>query len=151
MRQPEKAEPLWREHAAFRRDEAGADSQLYTLVLAALGANLLHQQKPADAEPILHESLLIREKSEPDAWTTFNTQSMLGGSLLGQKNYADAEPLLLAGYEGMKEREAKIPPQGKPRLTEALERLVQLYDAWGKPDQGAEWRGRLEETKAEAK
>lgn len=43
----------------------------------------------------------------------------------------------------MNEREAKIPAQGKPRLTEALERLVQLYDAWGKPDQAAEWRAKL--------
>ena len=68
---------------------------------------------------------------------------MLGGSLLGQKNYSGAEPLLLAGYEGMKAREAKIPPQGKVRLTEALERLVQLYDAWGKPDQAAVWRNKL--------
>ena len=25
-------------------------------------------------------------------------------------------------------------------MTEALERLVQLYDDWGKPDQAAEWR-----------
>src|SRR6202011_4287306 len=40
-------------------------------------------------------------------------------------------PLLLAGYEGMKAREKTIPKES-PRLTEALERLVQLYDAWGK-------------------
>ena len=45
----------------------------------------------------------------------------------------------------MNEFEAKISPQGKPRLTEALERLVQLYDAWGKPDQAAEWRAKLPE------
>ena len=44
-------------------------------------------------------------------------------------------------------REAKIPPDAKPRLTEALERLVQLYDAWSKPDQAAAWRARLEEFK----
>ena len=43
----------------------------------------------------------------------------------------------------MKEREAKIPPKEKPRLTEALERLVQLYDAWVKPEQAAEWRAKL--------
>ena len=49
----------------------------------------------------------------------------------------------------MKAREAKIPPQGKPRLTEALERLVQLYDAWGKADQAAEWRAKLEAQKGE--
>ena len=52
----------------------------------------------------------------------------------------------------MNEREAKIPAQGKPRLTEALERLVQLYDAWGKPDQAAEWRAKLPDAaKAEEK
>ena len=95
----------------------------------------------------MRECLLIREKTEPDAWTTFNTKSLLGGSLLGQKNYAAAEPLLVSGYEGMKEREVKIPPQGKIRLTEALERLVKLYDAWGKTDQAAEWRKTLEEWK----
>ena len=59
---------------------------------------------------MLRECLAIRVKKQPDAWSTFNTQSKLGGVLLGQKKYADAEPLLLQGYEGMKQREAKIPP-----------------------------------------
>ena len=45
----------------------------------------------------------------PDDWLTFNARSLLGGSLLGQKKYAEAEPLLLSGYEGMKQREDKIP------------------------------------------
>ena len=84
---------------------------------------------------------------------TESALSLLGGPGapgLGQKNYADAEPLLLAGYEGMKEREAKIPHEYKRRVTEALERLVQLYDAWGKPDQAAEWRVKLEVQKGDA-
>ncbi|MEI4927474.1 hypothetical protein Q8G50_33700, partial [Klebsiella pneumoniae] len=72
---------------------------------------------------------------------------MLGGSLLGQKKYADAEPLLLEGFNGMKEREAKIPTAAKPRLTEALERLVQLYDAWGRKDRADAWRAKLEASK----
>ena len=50
-----------------------------------------------------------REKKEPNAWTTFATKSLLGAALLDQKNDAGAEPLLLAGYQGMKQREAKIP------------------------------------------
>jgi len=69
---------------------------------------------------------------------------MLGGALLGQKKYADAEPLLVAGYEGMKQHEATIPPQRKDRLPEALERLVQLYEATDKPDEAARWRKELE-------
>ena len=53
-----------------------------------------------EAEPLLRECLAIREKTQPDVWPTFNTQSLLGGALLGQKKYADAEPLLLAGLRG---------------------------------------------------
>jgi eukaryotic-like serine/threonine-protein kinase len=42
----------------------------------------------------------MREKTEPEAWATFRTQSLLGGALLGQKKYAAAEPLLVQGYRG---------------------------------------------------
>ena len=70
---------------------------------------------------------------------------MLGAALLGQKNYSDAEPLLLAGYEGMKQRVTQIPPQAKDlRLREAVERLVQIYNAWNKPDRAAEWQKKLD-------
>jgi hypothetical protein len=73
------------------------------------------------------------------------------GSLLGQKKYAEAEPLLRAGYEGMKQRETKIPANAKESLSEALERLVQLYDAWGRPEQANEWRQKLEQANASKK
>jgi hypothetical protein len=43
---------------------------------------------------------------------------------LGQKKYAHAKPLLLRGYEGLKNRQDKIPAQGKVRLPEAMELLV---------------------------
>lgn len=85
----------------------------------------------------------IREKGLSDSWTTFNTLSSLGGSLLGQKKYADAEPLLLKGYQGMKERKETIPPVGQDRLPEAVERLVQLYEATGKKDEAAKWQTEL--------
>jgi len=84
-----------------------------------------------------------REVKQPDDWATFNTQSLLGGALLGQKKYADAEPLLLSGYRGMKQRQEKIPAQGKIRLTEALQCLVQLYEATGKKDEAEKWRIQL--------
>jgi hypothetical protein len=31
-------------------------------------------------------------------------------------------------------------PQARDRLTEALDRLIQLYEASGKPDEAARWR-----------
>lgn len=108
--------------------------------LVQLGMVLLEGKKCAEAEPLLRECLAIREKAQPDAWSTFNTQSMLGGALLGQKKYAEAEPLLLKGYEGMKAREKTIPPQGKVRLIEALDRLIELYSATNQPDEVKKWQ-----------
>jgi eukaryotic-like serine/threonine-protein kinase len=97
---------------------------------------------------VLRECPTLRAKQQPDAWTTFNTSSMLGSALLGQKKYTEAGPLLLVGYDGMKKREATIPAQGKFRLTNALERLVQLYEATGKRDDATKWRKELDGAKA---
>jgi tetratricopeptide (TPR) repeat protein len=116
------------------------DSPQLAGLLAQIGSRLLEQKKWTEAEPLLRECLAIREKNQPDVWSTFNTKSLTGGALLGQKKYADAEPLLLAGYEGMKQREKTIPEQGKIRLPEAVERLVQLYEATGKTDEAARWQ-----------
>jgi hypothetical protein len=76
---------------------------------------------------------------------------LLGGALLGQEKYADAEPLLVQGYAGLKEREAAIPKHAKVSLTQALERLVQLFDARGNRSEVARWRKELEEEKARRK
>jgi hypothetical protein len=65
---------------------------------------------------------------------------MLGSALLGQKKYGDAEPLLLSGYEGMKQREQAIPAQGRIRLTETADRLVELYTATDRPDEAKKWQ-----------
>jgi hypothetical protein len=97
----------------------------------------------AEAEPLLRECLAIRQKAQPDDWSTFNTRSQLGGSLLGQKKYAEAEPLIVQGLEGMKAREAKIPAPRKPSLAEAAERVIRLYENWGKTEQATAWKAKL--------
>jgi len=51
----------------------------------------------------------------------------------------------------MKEREAKFPPAGKTRLTEAIRRLVELYAAWDRPEDAAKWQALLEESKPDEK
>jgi lipopolysaccharide biosynthesis regulator YciM/tRNA A-37 threonylcarbamoyl transferase component Bud32 len=147
MGQPARGEPLLRELADFWKQKAGEDSPAYAERLDALGVNLLLQKKGAEAEAVLRPSLAIRQQKEADAWTTFHTQSLLGGALLLQQKYAAAEPLLVQGFEGLKQRQDQIPPPSKARLPEALERLVALYDAWGKKDQADEWRKKLEATR----
>ena len=118
--------------------------------LASLSLTLLHAKAFSEAEPLLRECLAIRQRTQPGVWSTSSTKSMLGGALLGQKKYAEAEPLLLAGYDGMKQREQTIPTGGWNRLAEALERLVQLFQATNKPDDAAKWHKELEDRKAQS-
>jgi serine/threonine protein kinase/tetratricopeptide (TPR) repeat protein len=73
------------------RQKFPKDSQQLASLFAQLGLALLEQKKAAEAEPLLRECLAIRQKTLPEHWLTFNTQSMLGGALLQQKKYADAE------------------------------------------------------------
>ena len=60
-----------------------------------------------------------------------NTRSLLGGALLGQKKYAEAEPLLRSGYEGMKLGRPPRSRADRPRLAEALDRLIAAGEAAG--------------------
>ncbi len=103
----------------------------------------MNQSKWAEAEAVLRECRAIREKAIPADWPTFNTMSQLGGALLGQGKFAAAEPLIVQGYAGMKAREPAIPPAGRPRLPEAAERVVRLYERWGKPERLEEWKAKL--------
>jgi hypothetical protein len=100
----------------------------------------LTRNEPAEAEAKLRESLAVAQKIQPDDWTTFDTRSLLGEALVMQKKYAEAQPLLLAAYEGLKQRQAGLPLEGRGSLTRAATRLVQLYQAWGKTDQAARWQ-----------
>jgi tetratricopeptide (TPR) repeat protein len=140
----DQAEPLLVDVLEHARKMGGPASPQTADVLAMLGLSRLKQQKYAEAEPVLRECLMIRGKAMADDWLRFNALSMLGGALLGQKKYAEAEPLLLQGYEGMKQREAKIPPPWNViRLVEAVERIVRLYEATGQADQARTWRAKL--------
>jgi serine/threonine protein kinase len=151
---PETSECLNELAVAYRLAGRDADAaRLYhrdpnspanATALAIQGMAMLSQRKFAEAEPTLRQCLTIREKNQPDDWTTFDTRSMLGEALLEQKKYPEAEPLLLSGYKGLKNGEADIPSQEKGRLTRALERLVKLYEAWGKKEEAVKWRKELE-------
>jgi tetratricopeptide (TPR) repeat protein len=95
-----------------------------------------------EAEKLARQSLAIREQNYPDDWRCFNAQAIVGAALLGQENYPVAATNLLAGYQGMKEREDRIPFPDKRRLNEVRESIVQLYEATGPADEAAKWRSK---------
>ena len=64
--------------------------------------------------------------------------------MLGQKQYVEAEGLLLAGYQGMQERKSRMSTLAKCNLTEAIERIVALYEAIDKEDEVLKWRSVLD-------
>jgi tetratricopeptide (TPR) repeat protein len=139
----DQADRLWRDLLERQRKNSGPKSADTAAALAWLGDNLLKQQRYAEAESLLRECLAIREQKLPDDWRCFNARSLLGGALLGRQQYAAADQLLLQGYEGMKQREAQIDPQNKRRLVEAIERLVQFYEATEQPEKASAWRKKL--------
>jgi hypothetical protein len=118
--------------------------------LATLGDVLVQIKRFPEAEPVLRECLTLREKNIPADWRVFSTKSLLGESLLGQKKYAVAEPLLRAGYEGLKVRREALSPSNRGFVAQAAERLIQLYEAWDKPEEATKWRKELEALKAQS-
>jgi eukaryotic-like serine/threonine-protein kinase len=135
---------LWRRKwmdATRRRD--GPDSIQYANVLLHAGEDLL-EHRPAEAEPILRESVAILHKKQPNEPTIFHAQSTLGAALADQGKYAEAEPELLKGYEGFLACAEQLSPlYANHRIAEAGERIVGLYEAWGQRAKAAEWRAKL--------
>jgi serine/threonine protein kinase len=159
---PEKGEPLLREllasHKLHPQAKPVEEAEVLYRILGALGLNLLEQHKWVDAEKVLRDCLVVcdgmdkrfREKlhGHVPCSVGWPTRSMLGESLVGQKRYAEAEPYLLEGYKGGKALANTMGDVPLERailpIKETVERLVQLYEAWEKPDDAAKWRKELE-------
>jgi len=157
----DEAIAVYEETLKLRKNKLGLEHADTLSSMARFAHALLKSNAWHVAETQLRECLEIREKTIPEDWHTFNTGSMLGGALLGQANelmqtdkeaaqnkFGEAEPFLVAGYEGMKAREGKIPANRMIRVTEALDRLIDLYTAWDKPEEAAKWQAILDEAKA---
>jgi len=100
------------------------------------------QRKFTQSEALAREALELERKKQPEDWQRFRAESLLGASLLGQKRYTDAEPLLLEGYQGMLARKDRMAVRDHYHLDSARKWLVDLYEAWDKPEKAAEWRAK---------
>jgi tetratricopeptide (TPR) repeat protein len=141
-----KAEPLYIKALAGRRRVLGPEHPDTLRTLRSLARLYIDDANYAHAEAQARVALSIFEKTISVGWERYDSQSLVGASLAGQKKYSEAEPLLLAGYEGMAQRRASIPPVDRPGLDQAGQWIVQLYQDWRKQDKAAEWRQRLQKT-----
>jgi eukaryotic-like serine/threonine-protein kinase len=138
LKKPTEAEALNTEALGILSKTVAADHPLRANAEALQAALLLANGKPAEAEPLARRVLELRSK--PGAKTPPSRlgaiQRILGGSLAGQKKYAEAEPFLLGGMKLLE----SDPTSSPSYLIDCRDRLIQLYDAWGKPEEAAKWR-----------
>ena len=138
------AEPLFRKTVQAAGREEPRNDSFYSDLLASLGRCLIRQARHAEAVAPLRECLEVQEKIQPGAWTTAQTRSLLGEALAGQREFLAAEPLLLDAQKALTERRGTIRSLDRDApLRDAAERLVRLYEAWGKPEKATAWKAKL--------
>ncbi|MHC4588309.1 MAG: protein kinase domain-containing protein [Planctomycetota bacterium] len=128
------AAQVCRDGVELCREHAPSDRERLAIALILLGRTLVDHGKYAEAEPVLRECLEIRrEVLVAGHWLIGNAMSNLGEALAGQGKYEEVEPLLVDGFEQIRAREWSINYLYRDaRLREALHRLIDFYDAWGK-------------------
>ncbi len=146
--QYEKAETLVTEAQKVGASLGGEGMFLAECPTTTLSRLRLRQGEFTDAEAAARRALAVRLDRHPDHWARFDGMSLLGSALAGQKKFAEAEPLLIEGYEGLKERQDRIPFLWRTkRPAQAAARVVELYESWGKKDKADEWRRKLKGAK----
>jgi eukaryotic-like serine/threonine-protein kinase len=140
----DRADAWRRKWLAAVKKRDGPDSAASAVELADQAEDMLRRGRNERAAAVLAECVAILNKKQPDAWTTFRARSLLGVALMAQQKYAEAEPLLVQGYEGLKSREGQIRLlYARQRVGEAGDRVVHLYEVWGKAEKAAQWRANL--------
>ena len=95
------------------------------------------RNRPLDGEKLAREALLRRERLYAKGdWRIGSAKSVLGEALTALGRYREAEPLLLDARAVLKD----VPgPQGRDAKANR-QRLIALYEAWGRPDAAAPYR-----------
>ncbi|MGZ8843011.1 MAG: tetratricopeptide repeat protein, partial [Pyrinomonadaceae bacterium] len=131
------AEPLFRRALELRRKLLPKGNSQIGVTLVGLGRLLVLRDDARGGELMLREGLEILQKSyAKDYWRVAEATSLMGESLTALKRFDEAEPLLLEGYSTFK----TIRGERHRQTQQALTRLVNLYQTWGKPDKVAEYR-----------
>lgn len=106
---------------------------------------IMENNKAINVEPIIRERLAMCEAKRPGGWQAFYCKALLGHTFLSQTRYSDAQQLLLEAYNGLKVENVKAvgTSQRYNRMIDTLERLIELYSEWDKPEEADKWRAIL--------
>jgi tetratricopeptide (TPR) repeat protein len=94
----------------------------------------------ASGRRAMEESLALRRKFLPaDSWLIASGEGFLAEHYIFVKQYAKAETLSLDAYGIMTKALGPV----HPKTQTAVQRLVGLYQMWGRPEKAAEFRSKL--------
>jgi tRNA A-37 threonylcarbamoyl transferase component Bud32 len=108
-----------------------------------LGTVLLNLERWEEAEPVWTRLDAWFETNDSDSPYRFHVKSTLGEVLFHRDQPEKAEPLLLAGYDGLKARRAKLSDNHRHQLRQAAQRLLTFYESKSDADKIAHWRAEL--------
>ncbi len=133
----EAAEPLFRQSLAMYRRLLGEKHTHVAASLTNLAWLLVAKGEYEDATQLIGEALEIFRQTLPAGhWWTANAESVRGACLVGLGRYLEAEPLLLGAYPILKQKTG----ERSKHTRDGLRRIVELYEAWDKPEKAAEYR-----------
>jgi eukaryotic-like serine/threonine-protein kinase len=129
------------------RPALGSEHQLVAIISINRGAVYLAQNQPREAESLLRPALQLRSRAPgvvpnrrrafvDDDWSIGATRSLLGASLAGLQRFDEAESMLLAARRDLEEAPGTRPEQ----IAITVDRIRNLYIAWGKSDRVAAYR-----------
>ncbi|MCG8409231.1 MAG: serine/threonine-protein kinase [Phycisphaerales bacterium] len=137
-----EAEPLLRESLAMRRKLFGPKAAVVGKSLHLLAMLERKQGDYVAAEAYCRQALDIRRAELPDGSPRVaETETLLAACLITLGRFEEAEPLLLNCYSVLE----KARTLSSPITQAALLQLVELYEAWDKPEEAARWREKLPE------
>lgn len=122
------------------RKELADDPVEQAFELGQIGMDWLIADEPAEAQPSLEESLRISRAQGEPTWQSHVVESSLGQSLLGQGKSELALPHLLAGFEGLKQRQAEMPVGAQIYLIDAAQALIEYAESVGDEAQLKRWQ-----------
>jgi serine/threonine-protein kinase len=133
------AEPLYREALSIADETLEKDHSDRAVYLRNLASVLVTLGKAPEGEAKAREAMAIFNASKAGSWREADVESVLGSCLAAQRRFDEAEPLLLESYPVLKQDAGN----GRKYAPAALQRIVDLYTAWGRPDRAAEYRSML--------
>lgn len=130
----EEAASLLQEALQIAVPAFGEEHPLVAACKISLARVHLARKEASDAEPLLRQALQIRRHAYPAGdWRTAVVESLLGETLTALGRYGEAEPLLADANAALKD----VPGQQGREARSTRDRLVALYEAWGRPDKAA--------------